>query len=94
MRSISRLHSDVADAGAFEVLRVPTSVQITYLVELTELNPKGDWMQFLVIGLDGTDADAKDRRLVARPRHIESGEKLRDAGHLWYWASLFDDEAR
>jgi uncharacterized protein YciI len=49
-------------------------------------------VQFLIIGLDGTDADAPDRRAAARPHHIEQGEKLRKAGHLWFGAALYDDQ--
>jgi len=48
-------------------------------------------MQFLVIGLDGTDADAKERRLAARQRHIAMGEELRRAGNLWFGAALLNE---
>jgi uncharacterized protein YciI len=51
-------------------------------------------MQFLVIGLDGDDAGAAARRETARPQHIAMGEKLRQAGHLWFGAALFDDADR
>lgn len=49
-------------------------------------------MQFLVIGLDGTDAGAKERRQAARPTHIALGEELLQAGNLWYGAALFDQD--
>jgi uncharacterized protein YciI len=48
-------------------------------------------MQFLVIGLDGTDADAPARRRAARPKHIELGDKLLQSGNLWFGAALFDE---
>ena len=48
-------------------------------------------MQFLIIGLDGTDTNAKERRFAARSRHIELGEKLRQSGNLWYGAALLNE---
>jgi uncharacterized protein YciI len=48
-------------------------------------------MQFLVIGHDGTDEQAKERRAAARSRHIELGEELLRAGKLWYGAALLDE---
>jgi uncharacterized protein YciI len=48
-------------------------------------------MQFLVVGLDGKDADAKQRRAAARPMHIELGDELLASGNLWYGAALIDD---
>lgn len=37
-------------------------------------------MQFLIIGRDGTDDKAMERRMKARPAHIAMGEKLFEAG--------------
>lgn len=48
-------------------------------------------MQFIVIGKDGTDEKAKERRLAARAEHIMLGEKLRLSGNMWYGAALWDD---
>lgn len=49
-------------------------------------------MQFLIIGHDGKDEKAMERRLAARPAHIELGEQLRQSGNMWYGAALWDDE--
>jgi len=49
-------------------------------------------MQFLVLGYDGTDEGAKDRRVKARPDHIAMGDKLLADGHLWYGAAMNDDD--
>ncbi len=49
-------------------------------------------MQFLVLGRDGTDEGAKDRRMKARPDHIAMGDKLFADGNLWYGAAMNDDE--
>ena len=49
-------------------------------------------MQFIVLGRDGTDEGAKERRLKARQAHIDMGEELRQAGNMWYGAALLDDD--
>lgn len=49
-------------------------------------------MQFLILGYDGTDENAAARRAAARPDHIAMGDKLLEAGHLWYGAALTGDE--
>ncbi len=48
-------------------------------------------MQFVVIGLDGTDTDAPDRRSKARQAHIDMGEALRQSGNMWYGSALLHD---
>lgn len=47
-------------------------------------------MQFLVIGKDGKDEKAKERRLDARAAHISLGEMLKLSGNMWYGAALWD----
>lgn len=51
-------------------------------------------MQFLVIGKDGTDEKAMERRMAARPAHIELGDKLEQSGNSWYGAVLLDDNGK
>lgn len=51
-------------------------------------------MQFLVLGYDGEDEDAADRRQKARPDHIKLGDKLLKDGNLWYGAALTDDKGK
>lgn len=51
-------------------------------------------MQFLVVGLDGTDAEALDRRLAVRGDHIASGEKLMESGNFWFGGAIIDDEKK
>jgi len=48
-------------------------------------------MQFLIIGLDGTDSEAPARRQAARADHITLGDKLLASGNMWYGAALLDD---
>ena len=47
-------------------------------------------MQFVIIGLDGTDENAPARRQAARHDHIAMGDKLLESGNLWYGAALLN----
>lgn len=49
-------------------------------------------MQFVVIGLDGTDSEAPARRQAVRQEHIAMGDKLLESGNLWYGAALLNDD--
>lgn len=49
-------------------------------------------MQFLVVGLDGKDKKARERRAVSRGDHIKLGDELVVSGNVWYGAALLDDE--
>lgn len=49
-------------------------------------------MQFVVIGLDGTDEEAPTRRQAVRQDHIAMGDKLLESGNLWYGAALLNDD--
>ena len=48
-------------------------------------------MQFLLIGRDGKDPEAINRRMAARPAHMALGETLRSEGKMVYAAALLDD---
>jgi uncharacterized protein YciI len=49
-------------------------------------------MQFVVIGIDGNDEEAKPRRQAARQDHIKRGDELLASGNLWYGAALLHDD--
>ena len=49
-------------------------------------------MQFLVLGYDGTDEEALNRRLAVREAHIKLGDELRDSGNLLYGVAMLSDE--
>jgi len=51
-------------------------------------------MQFIVIGRDGSDPEALNRRLAARPAHIELGTKHREEGKQLYGVAMLDDQER
>ena len=51
-------------------------------------------MQFAVIGLDGTDEDALNRRLAAREAHLELAKSLKDQNHLLHASALLDDSEK
>jgi len=48
-------------------------------------------MQFLVIGRDGKDEKAMERRLAVRQAHLELGDDMEKSGNRWYGAVLLDD---
>ena len=48
-------------------------------------------MQFLVIGKDGTDEKATERRMAARQAHLALGDQMEQSGARWYGAVLLDD---
>jgi uncharacterized protein YciI len=49
-------------------------------------------MRFVVIGRDGTDLDAPERRQAARPGHLEGIEAFVRAGNVLVGGALLDDE--
>ena len=49
-------------------------------------------MQFLIIGLDGTDEGAMERRQAVRDQHIAMGDELLASGNMWYGAALLYDD--
>ena len=51
-------------------------------------------MQFLIIGLDGKDNEASNRRQAMRADHIKLGDELLASGNMWYGAALLDDEGK
>lgn len=48
-------------------------------------------MQFLVIGKDGKDEKAVERRLAVRQAHLKLGDQMEQSGSRWYGAVLLDD---
>ncbi len=49
-------------------------------------------MQFIVTGHDGTDEKALERRMAARPAHLELGARLHAAGRWLYAAGILDEQ--
>ncbi len=49
-------------------------------------------MQFVVIAYDGTDAGAPDRRLAARPAHLETARRMKAEGTLLTGGAILDDQ--
>lgn len=48
-------------------------------------------MQFLIIAHDGTDPDAMNRRLAARPAHFERARKAKADGTLLIGGAILDE---
>lgn len=51
-------------------------------------------MQFVVLGFDGKDPEALNRRLAVREAHITLGDKLRDSGNLLHGVAMLTDEGK
>ncbi|MDI3322176.1 YciI family protein [Pinibacter soli] len=51
-------------------------------------------MQFLVIGTDHKDAEALNRRLAVRPKHIDRMHKEKAKGHFIFGGSKLTDEGK
>ena len=48
-------------------------------------------MQFIVIGRDGTDENALERRMAAREAHLETARKMYESGNWLYAAAILND---
>ena len=51
-------------------------------------------MQFLVIGKDGKDKKAIERRTAARETHLKLGDEMEASGERWYGCVLLDDKKK
>jgi len=51
-------------------------------------------MQFLVLGYDGTDEHALERRMAAREAHIAGCDELHKSGQMLYGAAILDDNGK
>jgi len=51
-------------------------------------------MQFLVIGKDGKDDKAMDRRLKVREAHLKLGDRMEANGSRWYGCVMLDDNGK
>lgn len=51
-------------------------------------------MQFLVIGKDGKDEKAMERRMAAREAHLKLGDEMEASGERWYGCVLLDDTGK
>ncbi len=51
-------------------------------------------MQFAVIGLDGSDENALNRRMAAREAHLALAKTLTEQKHLMHACALLDDSEK
>jgi len=49
-------------------------------------------MQFLVIGKDGKDNKAVERRLAVREAHLKLGDQMETSSERWYGCVLLNDK--
>jgi uncharacterized protein YciI len=48
-------------------------------------------MQFLVIGKDGKDEKAFERRMAVRVAHLKLGDEMEKSGERWYGCAILDN---
>lgn len=51
-------------------------------------------MQFLLVAFDGTDSEALDRRMKARPEHLEKIAELKKRGEFLLGGAILDDNGK
>ena len=51
-------------------------------------------MQFLVIGKDGKDEKAIERRMAVREAHLKLGDEMEASGNRWYGCVMLDDDGK
>ena len=51
-------------------------------------------MQFLVLGYDGTDEKALERRMAVRENHLKKAQEMFDSGNLLHAAAILDDDEK
>jgi uncharacterized protein YciI len=51
-------------------------------------------MQFLLIAYDGTDADAMDRRMKARPDHLEGVANLKKTEEFLFGGAILNESGQ
>jgi uncharacterized protein YciI len=51
-------------------------------------------MQFLVIGKDGKDEEALERRMTVREAHLTLGDHMEETGERWYGCVMLDDNGK
>lgn len=51
-------------------------------------------MQFIVLGYDGTDEQALDRRMKVREAHLNMASEMNEKGKWLYAAAILDDEGK
>ncbi len=51
-------------------------------------------MQFLIIGKDGKDKKAQERRMTVREAHLKLGDEMEASGERWYGCVMLDDNGK
>jgi uncharacterized protein len=49
-------------------------------------------MQFIILGYDGSDSEAPQRRLAARGEHLKMAEEMYKEGKILYAAAILNNE--
>ena len=58
------------------------------------MTPTTSQQQYVIIAYDGTDEEALNRRMAARPAHLESARKLKADGYFIEGGAMLDENGR
>jgi uncharacterized protein YciI len=58
------------------------------------MTPVTSPQQYVLIAYDGTDSQALNRRMAARPAHLENTRKLKTDGHFIEGGAMLDENGR
>jgi len=58
----------------------------------SDIYTKNISMQFLLVAFDGTDPEALERRMKARPGHLENVAVLKKQGEFLLGGAILDDD--
>jgi uncharacterized protein YciI len=51
-------------------------------------------VQYLILAYDGTDEKALERRMAARPAHVEGGDRMKHEGKLLHAVAILNDQEK
>ncbi|MBU0472673.1 MAG: hypothetical protein KKF62_00780 [Bacteroidetes bacterium] len=51
-------------------------------------------MEFVIIGYDGKDSEAMNRRLAVREAHLKNADKMYEEGKLLFASALLDENEK
>jgi uncharacterized protein YciI len=58
------------------------------------MTPSSTQQQYVIMAYDGKDAQALNRRMAARPAHLENARKLRADGRFIEGGAMLDDNGQ
>ncbi len=83
---------DMRGASGHHPPRRPGATPASVLSSHVTQQHIGATMEFMIIGRDGTDAGAADRRLAVRAQHLDCFDEFSRSGFFKYGCAILDDK--